>query len=947
MDNLRAVIKNLFYYIDPQLILNNREFYRRINIEDFVELGNSYIRRYSNDELKNMYQFMKNEFAWYNRKLIGSDLDVEQDQFLNVFDSLLTFNYSILIEENLEPKCQYGNLLRWREIITYFEEDLFVTSFLAKNDLLKGKKRNNFFWKIVIGHNNLALNKMLEQGVAENHFHLKGSAPMFHLSWINLMNEPDNIRFKATLDEYNNNRLQRIVQYNGIRGNLSYTDMWRKAAVIRLYLFSFITNSYLEIPNFKISVNEVATLCDWEERRKLAELFDLSSKEMIQIEDRDVISRISDDSYSRIKKRISKKWINKLLTFGEIKETDILIMRQNIERIKENHKRKDANDYQFDYTLGDYFITQNPDHAMFQVICGERWLMYSMFRHVYEEQADDLVNNLFYAYLVLKTHIRNEIIQSNMNVGFDNFLLYQERKENFIDNTQLEPIYLKMAIRDTLNCQPIKMLEARIAPKKTSEDLRKAIKKYDDFICKDLMEDERECLIKKYFYIVHFIKEKDSDESIHPLYISYRHFAKRQEVKEQALSIAALREKECAESKRIMGIDASSSEILCRPEVFSHAFRFLKAHTPDTFYKIAGLSCSRLMATYHVGEDFLDVVDGLRAIDEAINFLSLKCGDRLGHALALGIDPGEWYESKANKILLSKQAYLDNLSWLYAKIRKYGILDSMNVQNYIIKKMSSLLQEIYINFISDDDIDEVRNKYVKYAKLRNMGTNITYNIGAIDYNQYYDSMKLRGDDPDLYREGFFKNPFANLDEWDAYAVNRDYPNDYQIRYNPTVAYLYHMYHYNADVRRIGNEMIEVKINPNIIHVIKEVQYNLQLEIANSGIGIETNPSSNYLIGTFRRYDKHPIVNWYNNGLTFEQEALKRCPQIQVSINTDDQGVFATYIENEYAYMALALEKFRDENGIKIYNRTMIMQWLDNIRKMGLAQSFYQDVCSED
>ena len=114
---------------------------------------------------------------------------------------------------------------------------------------------------------------------------------------------------------------------------------------------------------------------------------------------------------------------------------------------------------------------------------------------------------------------------------------------------------------------------------------------------------------------------------------------------------------------------------------------------------------------------------------------------------------------------------------------------------------------------------------------------------------------------------------------------------------------------------------------------------MQKEIARMGLGIETNPSSNYHIGTFRRYDKHPIVDWYNKGLVYDNTLIKECPQLQVSINTDDQGVFATYIENEYAYMALALEKSKDNDGEFVYNRTDILQWLDNIRKMGIDQSF--------
>lgn len=94
-----------------------------------------------------------------------------------------------------------------------------------------------------------------------------------------------------------------------------------------------------------------------------------------------------------------------------------------------------------------------------------------------------------------------------------------------------------------------------------------------------------------------------------------------------------------------------------------------------------------------------------------------------------------------------------------------------------------------------------------------------------------------------------------------------------------------------------------------------------------------------MISSFRRYDRHPIVTWYNNGLTYDETELKSCPQIPVSINTDDQGVFATYLENEYAYMALALEKHVNEQGQRIYNRALILQWLDNIRKMGIDMSF--------
>lgn len=47
----------------------------------------------------------------------------------------------------------------------------------------------------------------------------------------------------------------------------------------------------------------------------------------------------------------------------------------------------------------------------------------------------------------------------------------------------------------------------------------------------------------------------------------------------------------------------------------------------------------RLGVTIHAGEDFIDPITGLREIWEAIEFLKLKNGDRIGHALAAALSP--------------------------------------------------------------------------------------------------------------------------------------------------------------------------------------------------------------------------------------------------------------------------------------------------------------------
>ncbi|MDQ0595164.1 adenosine deaminase [Chryseobacterium ginsenosidimutans] len=124
-----------------------------------------------------------------------------------------------------------------------------------------------------------------------------------------------------------------------------------------------------------------------------------------------------------------------------------------------------------------------------------------------------------------------------------------------------------------------------------------------------------------------------------------------------------------------------------------------------------------------------------------------------------------------------------------------------------------------------------------------------------------------------------------------------------------------------------------------MELVEAVQFNMMHELKNKNIAIETNPTSNYLIGTFRRYAKHTITKFFNLGLELNHEKIKNCPQLSVSINTDDQGIFSTSLENEFALMAIALEKEKDENGNLRYNSSMIYEWLERVRLMGIGQSF--------
>lgn len=898
MDNIRAIIKNLFCYISAEDILKGNVTYKNISEYEFKQLGSGYIIRYSNDELSNMYYYLNHEFEWQIRKLNERYKDTDG---WNVFHALVVFANAVLIEENAVPECQYTQLLRWRDMITVLEEDLFITSYLAFKDYTLARERHSFTWRPVIGHNNRELNQLVSRGVAENHFHMKGSAPYFHLSWMSLMNNIANRHFENKLREYDKNLLQKKISYHAGYVNHSLSRMWRQAALIRVYLFAKLKGESDKL--FK----DMDDGCLEGEGQ--------CAKCIRCINDKNILNILKDD-------------VSLELLIGKIQDiTDSL-----------REKYKSELDYTIcDNQFRDDQFRKRKNNEVNSSLRGERWFMYQMFLRAFShDRTIKPYLNLYYMYLVLKANIRNELVQANTNVGFDNFLKYQDRKDIFVEDSPYEEVYVRMAVRDTIYNQHIESLEARITPKETADILKGAVSKFDGWITRDLNEDEEKNLKKKYFYVIHFVKEGERVTAGDDCIYDYRHYKLREKVKKQAGAITDLKDSECEEAKRIKGIDACSPEIWCRPEVFAQAFRYLKDYVSEN-------QKTPLMATYHVGEDFLDVADGLRAIDEAILFLNLKCGDRLGHALALGVDVDEWYQSKSYRIMINKMRFLDDLTWMYAKLRQYNISDCEDVKAYIEKRFDEYFAEIYKNNISSRKKEKIMNAANEFYMSRGIADERCYDDSPAGINDYYDAWKLRGDDPEQYQHGYYRRTYGSRGSWDNYAINREFPINYKIRYRSKVAMLYYAYHFIPEVKKTGDEMIEVKVHQNFIEAVKKVQAGMQQEICAMGIGIETNPSSNYLIGTFRRYDKHPIIGWYNCGLTLDQKAMERCPQLQVSINTDDQGVFSTYIENEYAYLSLALEKSRDAQGKPMYNRTMILQWLDNIRKMGLDQSFNDEI----
>lgn len=902
MDIIRGCLDILFRKQSPQKILDGtfewderkrKNLHNKVDRNTFINLATEYFKHYSEDEILNIY----NELDILTKEMREVSRGIgEKNKFSSVFNLLIQFTDEVLIERDREPFCRYEQLLRWRMISQRLDQDLFTTAYLAYRDVVSSRERSFFSWEPIIKSDNIRLHKMLKEGMAENHFHLKGSAPYFNLTWISLMNKVVNRNKDFKISGISSKRLDPDLNYSSDDKGCSIIDLVKKAAVIRGFLFSVLNG---------------------------VEFFD-------------------EENQGEILKKLLKK---------DNIDLDLYEIQQDISALKHEFGYKfECGTYGLK-VAADYCIPKNlssVDKNSNVLLYGERRFMYLMFKKIYERDKKYLpYADLFYAYIVIKSKFRGELMQINNRIGFKNFGDYQDRKTKFLNNEPL--LYnavIYMSIISSMKNQNIKSLEARICPSNTAKDMEDTIKWLDRIIEKEegnlkIIDDKqkqinlkqilfREESEKKYFYVLHFPKRKDDvkynsikniDTKI-AVSMKPRDSKLRRNVRKQAIMLAGLRERINPVVKRVFGIDACSDEIGCRPEVFAQAFRFLKNHSNSTEqeYLFDEYKMPKMMSTYHAGEDFLDLIDGLRAIDEAILFLGLSYGDRVGHAMALGVDVEAWYNSKCNNLVLPKQDYLDNIVWMLAKIREYNIRDTENLVYELENQFNEMFQEIYQNNFPLED-----------EKLQ-----------AVIYNHmtYYDAWKLRGDDPSLYFDKKYGGNEIEICYWDRCKINNSVPAS--IRNNRNCAYLYCNYHYNFEVKKTGSEQFNFKVTKAYVHAAEKIQKRMQEFVAQKGIGIETNPSSNYLIGTFKRYDKHPISNFYNLGLTCDPEKIKNCPQMFVSINTDDQGVFGTYLENEYALLAIALEKAKDDNGQPIYNQAMIYDWLDRIRQMGLQQSFMME-----
>lgn len=997
MEELCKVLVWLFRYVSPDEMISSLDKtdkpYARpsyILSPDIVEkLYYTYDSQSDEADNKRKVAYLSDQTRFMLREEVGKKVG-KKESGLDVFDLLEVFNRLVLGSVHEEVTCRFEYLQCWRDVTCKIDAGIFAAAKYAEIDLENGKVRNTFTWKPLIGNNNAELNTILSKGISDNHFHLFGSVYYFDLSWLNLMNEVNRPETIERLRQMDKNRRSLRSKRNAAEQENSLIQKHLQAALIRLYLYSELTGRKIQLGKYKApwswllryvlsnwSVENLFGQCKriWEEEGKqniqdfiekfrtelqeyCPEFFWLLSHVSSEFWEEPFSSNMGRNTFSY--QEFLEAMKNNLLSLEEVPlEECAWLFQANGFKLFEQEWRKQTrvalrhllmsddllscrNDLQ--QAIDGFLILggrRNRDYAMNAAgswydtewsnaqMIGERWLMYTMFRRHgrLQERWND---SLFYAYLVIKESFHMELQQNNGRIGFTNFGEYQRRK-GWFTTRYTDAELARIAVDMVFENQPVQSLELRIKPKMTCLEDVEMIERYDKEITK--MGRDKD----SFYYVFHFAKEKEpkpKEEEFNNMY--YRHYELRRKIRDQSIALMEFRKRNPRLAQRVRGIDACSDEDGCRPEVFATAYRVLRHHS---CYQ--GLSLEpevpQLRMTYHVGEVFQDIVDGLRAIDEAVHFLNLDCGDRLGHATVLGLHVHKWYQENNHFINIRRQDYLDNVVWLYQKLVDYRISGQEALLEYLKSEYLEYFSLIYGKVLNRAYLDNISKNACLADKEYGNGKSVLHY--EFDINTYFYSWMLRGDHPRLYSRGYYKHKPESKNLWELYGINQVFPKEKRVRYILPAVMLNHFYHYNEKIKELGSQTIQVRIPANMVEGISLVQKGMQKKIARKGIGIETNPSSNLLISSIESYSEHPIIQFYNRGLTDDPEKLAACAQINVSINTDDQGVFATHLSNEYALMASALGQQRNEMGQYLYRRSDILEWIKEVQEMGNNQSF--------
>jgi hypothetical protein len=273
-------------------------------------------------------------------------------------------------------------------------------------------------------------------------------------------------------------------------------------------------------------------------------------------------------------------------------------------------------------------------------------------------------------------------------------------------------------------------------------------------------------------------------------------------------------------------------------------------------------------------------MSGMRRLHQSIRYLGITAGDRIGHGLALGLEPQRWARD-CGRIAMCREDRLFDLVWAWSWVTAGKIRGG---------SAAAIEHEIRVHS---------REMFEGHGHERVPG--------PADIAELVDSLHI---EKVLRMAGFPHGPRP--------SVNYSGPS--------RVLTLVVEYLTSGAVFRKSKETVWVDPEPEA-GLLCEIQDCMRYEAIAADITVEVNPTSNLLIGHVPDLRNHPL--WRLAPGPHKKDAP---PPLPLCIGSDDPITFATTLPQEYQLLYDALV----EDGA---STLQAQDWIDRVRRTGMQRRF--------
>lgn len=551
---------------------------------------------------------------------------------------------------------------------------------------------------------------------------------------------------------------------------------------------------------------------------------------------------------------------------------------------------------------------------------GERWFLRKSLHYLRSDtgKADVFFQKIFWQTVRVRCIFYRTVVQRPLTGGLQWFIRFYERPGKL--RKPLNPIMPEVSYHVDGEGHRIKSLEFRTTAADT------AIENGD--YCLEILKSWQRVLGKcgassepELGVVLHFAKSRDADKlwlkGFPPAHWANTH-ADPQMVADvergryvayfasqacKARAVAELIQSVPSILWLLRGLDIANDEMGIPTWVFVPLFRHvLDEAAKSSIFHDAG---PPMRVTAHVGEDFRHLQEGLRRIYEQVHYLLGGAGGRLGHAVALGVDPRAWAES-VGSILMPAEERLWDLVWEWRMYSNHRIRPEFTTAAPP-GRMDTLINQAR-------DLSE-----------RVFGCHSLHGVFALPELAEAHHLLHRFLVPPIAPRTVTDLAFHTF-AYHAKRVQRALPH-HGISSANKVMDILEQYLDKEPVFNRGQQLVDIPIRGGDVTALLTLQNALRRGISQNGIVVEVNPSSNLLIGDLLDLRNHPILR-----LNPPEPSPDSPPPIPIALGSDDPLTFSTRLLHEYSLLhqsALAAG----------YPERTVQAWLESIRQTGMDARF--------